>query len=326
MSKFFFFAAALCSPFINAAQTVVDFESFTFPAGQNFWNGSDESGAFTISGAAFSNNFNTDWSSWAGFSVSAEVDVTTAGWLNQYSAFAGSGANESEKFAVYYPHGEITFSVPTELVSIAVTNTTYAALAMRDGDDFAKQFGSIFNAAGEEDGTEGKDFFKLTIIGVDADDEVTGEVEFYLADYRSDDASEHYILDTWQTVDLAALGSVTKILFELESSDVADWGMWTPEYFALDDLKFNQTSSGIAQERMVNYEIYPNPAQNFVHIASSENVNFELNLLSASGSIISNSSNNFRHNLDLSDLTNGVYFLQMNSVHGSKTERVVIAR
>jgi len=325
MKKFFFYAAALCLPFFSTAQTVVDFESFTFPAGQNFWNGSDESGDFQISGATFSNNFNTDWSSWAGFSVSAEVDDSTAGWMNQYSVFAGSGANSSQKFAVYYPHGEITFSVPTQLVSIAVTNTTYAALSMRDGDDFGKQFGSIYNAAGELDGTDGKDFFKLTIIGVDADDEVTGEVEVYLADYRSNDSLEHYILDTWQTVDLAALGSVTKILFELESSDVAPWGIWTPEYFALDDLTFFQSGVGISNTLAQHYVVYPNPAQDFVTIRQNDSQEFSVNLMHADGALIFENSPASEQRIEVSTLPNGVYFLQMTSVSGTRTERIVVA-
>jgi hypothetical protein len=32
---------------------------------------------------------------------------------------------------------------------------------MRDGDMFSKQFGTNVNASGVEDGTNGKDFFKI---------------------------------------------------------------------------------------------------------------------------------------------------------------------
>lgn len=325
MSKFFFYASALFLPLLCTAQQVVDFESMVFPSGQNYWNGSDESGGFTLNGATFSNSYNTSWSSWSGFSVSSEVDVTTAGWLNQYSCFAGTGANNSQKFAVYYPSGEITFNDPTQPVSIAITNTTYAGLSMRDGDQYAKQFGSIYGANGEEDGTMGKDWFKLIIIGLDANNDVTAEVEFYLADYRSDDSTNHYILDVWETVDLSSLGTVTKILFELSSSDLSDWGIWTPEYFAFDDLTFFQSGVGISQEALPNYVVYPNPAQDVMHIRQTDNQDFSVNITNASGTVVLVSASATQHSIEAHVLPNGVYFVQMTSISGTRTERIVIA-
>lgn len=324
MKKFFFFASVICLPFFSTAQYVVDFESFQFPMGQNYWNGEDESGDFTIGGATFNNSYNPDWFSWSGFAVSSEVDVTTAGWLNQYSCFAGSGANNSQKFALWYSNGEITFSVPTQPVSMMVSNTTYAALSMRDGDDYAKQFGSIYNADGEVDDTDGKDWFRLTITGMDADNEPTGMIDFYLADFRSEDSLEHFILDVWEWIDLSSLGTVQKLVFELQSSDVGAWGMNTPGYFALDNLIFWQSSASLNEYAEVSYSIYPNPAQNFVNIKQNQGEEFSLTLVDAAGNLIQNYSESETHILDLSALPNGVYFIQMNSQNGVKTERIVV--
>ena len=71
----------------------------------------------------------------------------------------------------------------------------------------------------------------------------TGTKGFYLADYRSNDALEHYIVDRWTTVDLSAFGADTNQLqFELTSSDNVsyDGGMTyymnTPAYVAADNL------------------------------------------------------------------------------------------
>jgi hypothetical protein len=76
----------------------------------------------------------------------------------------------------------------------------------------------------------------LTITGKDSEGVVTGTVDFYLADYRFVDNSEDYIVDTWQYVDLTSLGEVKNLEFTLSSSDVGDFGMSTPAYFALDTI------------------------------------------------------------------------------------------
>ncbi len=326
MKNFIFSIAALVLPFFSSAQYTVGFEDFQFPSEQNYWNGDDESGAFTIGAATFSSSYNADWMSWSGFAVSSEVDVTTAGWGNQYSVFAGSGANNSQKFALWYANGEISFSVPTQVMSMAVTNTTYAALSMRDGDAYAKQFGSIYNADGEEDGTDGKDWLRLTITGMDADNEPTGSIDFYLADFRSDDSLDHFILDVWSTLDLTNLGTVQKLVFELQSSDVGQWGMNTPDYFALDNLTFYQSSASLNQVDETSYVIYPNPAQNFVNIKQNQGEEFSLTLFDAAGNLIQNHNEAATHLLDLSALPNGVYFIQMTTQNGVKTERIVVTR
>lgn len=326
MKNVIFSIAALVLPFFSMAQYTVDFENVAFPMGQNYWNGSDESGNFTIGGATFNNSYNAAWMSWSGFAISSEVDVTTAGWGNQYSCFAGSGASASAKFALWYANGEITFSVPTQAVSMMVTNTTYAALSMRDGDDYAKQFGSIYNADGEVDGTNGKDWFRLTITGMDADNEPTGTIDFYLADFRSDDSLQHFILDVWEWIDLTSLGTVQKLVFELQSSDVGEWGMNTPGYFALDNLTFYQSSASLNQHDETSYVIYPNPAQNFVNIKQNHGQEFSILLMDAAGNLIQNYSESETHFFDLSALPNGVYFIQMTSGNGVKTERIVVTR
>lgn len=325
MKNVIFSIAAFVLPFFPFAQYSIGFEDFQFPNDQNYWNGADESGAFTIGAATFSNSYNVDWMSWSGFAVSSENDVTTAGWGNQYSSFAGSGSGGSSNFAVWYANGEITFAVPTQVVSMALTNTTYAALSMRDGDAYAKVFGSIYNADGEEDGTEGKDWFRLTITGMDADDDPTGEIEFYLADFRSDDSLDHYILDVWETLDLSSLGSVQRLVFQLESTDVGAFGMNTPGYFAMDDFIFWQSGVGLENNMLSNYQIYPNPAQNWVNIRQTDGQDFSVVLLDATGSIVLNSATSYEHTLDLGTLPNGVYFVQMTSDLGVRTERIVVA-
>lgn len=114
------------------------------------------------------------------------------------------------------------------MLGVYVTNTNWAYYSLLEGDAFAKSFGGAH-------GTDA-DWFKLTFTGIDVNEVETGTVDFYLADYRFDDPTMDTIVDEWRFVDLSSLGSVTSIRCTLHSSDVGDWGMNTPAYFALDNL------------------------------------------------------------------------------------------
>jgi len=176
---------------------------------------------------------------WEGIALSNESDTSTAGPDSQFSAITGGGLGGGGIYAVAYTNGfvlqaETRFPHATNGVTLAgffVTNTTWAYLSMTNGDEFAKKFGGA-------DGTD-PDWFLLTIEGLDADGSPTGQrVEFYLADFRSTDPSKDYILDNWTWVDLSSLGPVHGLHFTLSSSDVGDYGMNTPAYFAFDSLLY----------------------------------------------------------------------------------------
>lgn len=211
----------------------VDLESLTLGS-TLYWNGSDGTGEFNASGIKFQNNFNSAYSSWDGFGYSQKADITTSGISNQYSVF--DGANGTNKFAIYYaPYlGDAFASFPTGseylVSSVSVCNSTYTALSMKNGDSYSKKFG----------GTTGndKDWFKMTAIGYNAAGDSVKSVEFYLADYRFDDNSKDYIVNKWTTFDLTSLGKINKMTFRFTSTDNSTWGMNTPAYVCLDNLKY----------------------------------------------------------------------------------------
>jgi len=197
-----------------------------------YWNGSTPpAGGFTSGGATFHNSYTAAFDSWEGFAYSSVSDTTTAGFGNQYASITGGGAGGSSTYAVgtAFDPAVITFGAAVNLngASVAVTNTTYAALSMEQGDSFAKKFGG---ATGND-----PDFLLLTLTGYAAG-VATGTVNFYLADFRSADNSQDYIVKSWQTLDLSGLGTVDEIDFTMSSSDVGAFGMNTPAYFALDNL------------------------------------------------------------------------------------------
>ena len=98
---------------------------------------------------------------------------------------------------------------------------------MQNGSGFSKKFGGI-------SGTD-PDWFRLTVRGLLGSSE-TGAVDFYLADFRSANSADDYILSSWAFIDLTALGTVDKLRFALTSSDTGSYGINTPAFFALDSI------------------------------------------------------------------------------------------
>ncbi len=216
---------------------------------ESYWNGSDSSGGFTSGDVDFNNNYNAAWSSWDGWAYSNMTDTTSPGYTNQYSAYSGSGAAASTTYAVAYASvwaAPPSVSLPAHsglgIESLQVTNTTYAALSMLQGDAVGRRFGYLdanddgdYDDVGDYNGSYA-DWFMLTITGKDAADASLGQIDVYLADYRFADSGEDYVLDDWISVDLTPLGGAQTLEFSLSSSDVGDWGMNTPAYFAADNI------------------------------------------------------------------------------------------
>ena len=107
--------------------------------------GTGEMTSFSSGGIAFSNFSDGDWGIWSGFAYSNWTDTTTAGFGNQFSAFTGHGAAGSSNYGVGFESTTPTISFASELtpVSAMITNTTYAALSMLEGDAFSKKFGGV---------------------------------------------------------------------------------------------------------------------------------------------------------------------------------------
>lgn len=216
----------------SATSVTSTFEDL-LPSPNSNYNGADKT--FTSGLGNYQFNYDELYGSWDGFTYSNHTDTTTAGWENQFSAYAGSGAQGSSSYAVGYVstffgnQPTLSFDSTVNVAGAYITNTTYAALSMTYGDAFAKAFGGV---TGNDE-----DWFKLTVYGFDALGNATGSVDFYLADYRFSDNSQDYIVKDWTFVDFSSLGAVSKITFDVSSSDNhPQFGINTPAYFALDNL------------------------------------------------------------------------------------------
>ena len=209
------------NPFI---EEVIDFQNVTMPQA-GFWNGSDGSGAMSLGMASFNNDYNSDWGAWSGFAFSNTTDIETPGFTNQYSAYISAGADAKNIYAVSFVSEDVAsviFLSEVNVLSADFTNSTYAYLSMLNGDAYTEPF-------------KDDDWFELTVVGFDTAGIQKAEVSYRLADYTN---GRKLITYNWTKVDLSKLKGVTKLVFKLESTDNGEWGMNTPSYFCMDNLRF----------------------------------------------------------------------------------------
>ena len=248
------------------AQTTASFEDFNLPI-DTFLNGSDMKGGFNDGNIFLPNDYNADWNSWSGWSISTTTDVTTPGFANQYSAITGKGNNNSRHYATGYVFGESIIELKGNakggtVEGFYITNATYTYLSMKDGDAFAKKFGGA-------DGND-PDYLLLTIKKKLNGEVSSDSINFYLADFRDSDNSNDYIIKDWTYVDLTPLGKADELIFTMYSSDVGQFGINTPTYFCIDDFTTLDDISAVNNlDSDPAIEIYPNPVVDFVNIHSN---------------------------------------------------------
>jgi len=213
----------------NLKRSVTNFEEIPLND-EGYYNGSDGLGGFVSGNAKFKTFYNADWGSWSGFSVSNHTDSVTAGYSNQYSAIAGSGASNSEKYAILYSFSADTVELitPARVTNISITNSTYAYFTIRYGNDFATMFGGQSG--------DSPDYFHLNITLVDSAGVEKNISPIALADYTSEDPALDRILRGWLNIDFSAAGYIKYIIFKFDSSDKGEWGINTPTYVCIDNL------------------------------------------------------------------------------------------
>ncbi len=177
-----------------------------------------------------SHSFNM-WGFGFGFTYCNSNNTSTPGYSN-LSAITGSGLRGKSYFTVntggadYNLPADITFSDGNSYNAkgIYVTNSVYAYLAITTGDDGNGEFGYV------KKNWSDKDWYKLTITGLNENDSVTGSTSVMLANGTE-------VLKEWSYINLSTLGRVNKIRFTLSSTDNGEWGMNTPSYFCIDQLE-----------------------------------------------------------------------------------------
>lgn len=327
MKKLLLFSFVIAGTTAGAfGQFHVDFENLNLVQADTFYNGADNAGGFTISdlgvnAVTFSNVYTiSQWGDyWNGFSYSNMTDNTTPGYGNQYSSYTGGGAGGSQIYSVFYLDGLISFQNYALVDSLKITNTTYAALSMLNGDSYGKQFGSPNNAQGVLDGTNGEDFLRLWIIAMDDQMNRTDSLEFYLADYRFSDNSQDYIVSEWENVDLSSFGFIKHLTFRFESSDMSFGYINTPTYFALDDIYFTE-AAGVNDLSADPLSVYPNPVRGELHVNGLKG---EITVRNPEGKILLNSTHEQQSLIDFSGFGPGVYFVSVSDGGKIYTQKIV---
>jgi hypothetical protein len=322
MKKNYFLAVALLATNTLMAQTAADsltFESYDLN-GNDFYHGVEGTPIIQIGTFGLSNNYNDTWGSWSGFSISKVKDDVTDGYGNQYASFANGGSN-SDQYGVSYGESTISFGEARKIKSLQVTNTTYTALSMRDGDAFSKKFGSIYGSDGVTlDGTDGKDWFKLAIIPLDENGDLSADtVFFYLADYRFEDDADDYIVKAWTTIDMQDV-EASSLKFELTSSDNGAWGMNTPAYFVLDNLVLQPKNMSIVKNNQLVASIYPNPNNGIFSIQTESDA--QMQLVNTFGQVVVKQSITNKAIIDVQHLPAGIYQLQLVGDKGTYTQKI----
>lgn len=218
------------------AGIVVNFDELTgynfATANGNYFDGHG-SGATTGFWQSQGVSFNTGMFG-PGWSYSNVNDTTTDGFANQWASITGQGIGNVGNYAIGYGD-DAYFNIPSGNIvnSISVSNATYAALSMLNGDAFAKKFGG---SSGSD-----PDFFRVTFTGftsLNATGSQTGNAEFFLADYRSVNNTADYVVQNWRLLNLASLGNAVSVGIKFDGSDVGSFGLNTPAYVAIDNLTF----------------------------------------------------------------------------------------
>ncbi len=216
---------------------LIDFKEFELDADSyQLANGSTEAnGAIQSKGIVFP-GYGTSEESWTGFGLSNLYSQSTTEVPSLFSAFAPASANKN--FLVYLQpdlpqNAAFTFENEAmhKISSIRVTNSTLAYLVMLYGTDETPRFG---DPAGENS----LDWFLLTIEGFDAAGNKTGEVDFYMADYRFENRKRNYLVKEWTAIDLTPLGMVNEVRMTLSSSlEDQNGQILTPPFICIDNIK-----------------------------------------------------------------------------------------
>ena len=298
-----------------------------------FYNGSDGAGGFMISHLFFPNSFNPSWGSWSGWSVSSMYDTVTAGYTNQYSSvrrpmssipesdwqfetihLVNNGQTNSIRSPYFNDDDEGIFGLvrlPAP-VRFYITNATYAALDMMEGSSFSKKFGG-------ESGDD-LDFFRLIVKSISSTNQVIHTDTIYLADFRFEDNSQDYILKDWQMADIMPCDRVD---FQLQSSDVGQFGMNTPAYFCLSIAQ--DLTNSVSEQSLASISVYPNPTNSILNIQSDASIE-HVEMIAMDGRVLVNfdqeivSSN---YTVDVSSLVPGIYFARVYTSNGKVVSKFI---
>lgn len=225
---------------------VATFENLWTDPEDGFWMGDFSKGvegSTFVSGSFRFSNFASDTYGgepttpfWGNYAYSQTTTNTFSSYItDQFNNAVGGGADNSETFLVAYPQGGTIDVINNEngavIPGMYITNNAWVVDAILHGDGMSTADGTETGAFTGNIGFQTGDWFLLTITADNGK-----SIEYYLADYRSADETQHYYVNDWQWLDLSSLGTVKSLSFFLTSSRRNKWGTTTPSFFCLDNI------------------------------------------------------------------------------------------
>lgn len=248
---------------VRGTAKVATFDDLYLPAESYWWGDTvpNYKNTFYSGSYSFANSMIPYSKTWGlfGYSnkTSTSFDMSTL-ITDQFNSVVGHGVNGSSNYAVVYPSHVMghTMVVPTHkpqgdsIRGCYITNNAWVK--------YVSIHGTGTNSNGKQDAntpfTTG-DWVKLT-----AKADNGKSVSFYLADYRSSNPADHYLIESWQWLDLRSLGVVKNVTFTMDGTRHNQYGTTIPTYFCMDDFggdrpltTFADTvSAEVGKTKMVN--------------------------------------------------------------------------
>ena len=176
---------------------------------------------------------------WGGVAYSNQTKTTfNSLFPDQFNSVVGHGVNGSKNYAVAYAYGQhkvevrATHAGPAVIPGTFVTNTAWVKEVTQKGTGMGDEPHAPFH----------KGDYLLLI----ASNNKGQSIEFPLVDYRGSNDAEHYVIDSWQWLDLSALGETESVIFSMKGTRVANGGTTIPAYFCLDDFGSEMPAKEIA--------------------------------------------------------------------------------
>ena len=222
---------------------------------------SDTARVFTFGpDVAFASTYTTEFGGFwtGGWAVSTSRNDSVGDFTNLYGSAPGSGAGGSATYLVGFNTAEVDFGGEVRLMGFDYTNTAYTAEVVENGSGFSDPFG--LDSLGQP-GAPDSLMLDVTLVGRDS----ARSFSVALADYRGSE-DEDFVVRDWRTVLLESsptepLPVVTAVRFSLTSSERGMFGNNTPNFFALDNLRFEvmpiSTHDAI---QATDFGLYPNPS------------------------------------------------------------------
>jgi len=146
-----------------------------------------------------------------------------------------------------------------------------------------------------------------------------------LADFTFSDTAKDFILSKWAFADfsLESLRIIDSLEFKLSSSDVGDFGMNTPAFFAIDALQISRFESVDNIDKSELLSLYPNPSENVLNLTvAATPVGIQVRDLSGKliqlpttdWKVLENKS--YTLQMDITELSAGMYVVSIGSDKG----------